>query len=247
MHRTYICIHNYVMIWKLFPRYWSSVKGIHYWWPVVDSPNIGSTIRNLTVVVSLDRVLNKKSRCWWFETLLRRQYSGAYYDICTRLFCVHAFVDSCELLTYILPGCFVGTGTLTAWGNPILVTVPLGYHAWYRQTRAVTAKHSKAQTCAYVFNIPYMPATIWHQLYISVLHVYQLNGLHRCWSLVYTNNNFKHIFVSVCFNKLISLDNRVANCFLSSFMECHICNIFATWTLPFDLRYYTEFTVFCCS
>ena len=94
------------------------------------------------------------------------------------------------------------------------------------------------------FSIPYMPATIWHQLYISVLHVYQLNGLHRCWSLVYTNNNFKHIFVSVCFNKLISLDNRVAHCFLNSFMECHICNIFATWTLPFDLRYYTEFTVF---
>ena len=112
MHRTYICIHNYVMTWKLFPRYWSFVRGIHHWWQVVDSPNIRPTIRNLTLVVSLDRVLNKKSRCWWFETLLRRQYSGAYYDMRTRLFCAHDFVDSCELLTYILPGCFVGTGTL---------------------------------------------------------------------------------------------------------------------------------------
>ena len=97
-----------------FPRYWSFVRGIHHWWPTMDSPNIEPAVRNFDTcsAVSLGRVLNKKSRCWWFETFLRRQYSGAYYDICTGIFCVHDFVDSCELHSYILPACFVGTGTL---------------------------------------------------------------------------------------------------------------------------------------
>ena len=59
------------MMWKLFPDYWSLVKGIHSW--LVDFLHRVPSIRSFDVffAVSLSKLLSRHSRCRWFETSWR--------------------------------------------------------------------------------------------------------------------------------------------------------------------------------
>ena len=57
-----------VIKWKHFPRYWPSVRGIH--WSPVNSPHKGQWRRALvfSLICALNKWLSKHSWGWWFET-----------------------------------------------------------------------------------------------------------------------------------------------------------------------------------
>ena len=64
-------VHDDVIKWKHFPRYWPFVRGIHRF-PVI-SPHKRPVTRSVDVFfdLRLNKRLRKQSRGWWFETLLR--------------------------------------------------------------------------------------------------------------------------------------------------------------------------------
>ena len=66
--RNAICLHDDVIKWKHFPRYWPFVRGIHR--SPVNSHHKGQVTRSFDVF--FDLCLNKRlynpSRHWWFET-----------------------------------------------------------------------------------------------------------------------------------------------------------------------------------
>ena len=63
-------IHDDVIKWKHFPRYWPFVRGIHR--SPVNSPHKGQWRRALmfTLICCLNKRLCKQPWGWWFETLL---------------------------------------------------------------------------------------------------------------------------------------------------------------------------------
>ena len=66
--RTESLIHDDVIKWKHFPRYWPFVRGIHR--TPVNSPHKGPVTRSLDVFFDLllNKRLSKQSWGWWFET-----------------------------------------------------------------------------------------------------------------------------------------------------------------------------------
>ena len=56
-----MCIHDDVIKWKHFPRYWPFVRGIH--------PAQRPVTRNFDVFFDLNKRLSKQWWGWWFETL----------------------------------------------------------------------------------------------------------------------------------------------------------------------------------
>ena len=64
-------IHDDVIIWKHFPRYWPFVRGIHR--SPVNSPHKGLWRGALvfSLICALNKRLSKQSWGWWFETPLR--------------------------------------------------------------------------------------------------------------------------------------------------------------------------------
>ena len=67
----YTVIHDDVIKWKHFPRYWPFVRGIHR--GPVNSPHKWPVTRNFDVFLNLrlNKRLSKQSWGWWFETLSR--------------------------------------------------------------------------------------------------------------------------------------------------------------------------------
>ena len=61
-------LHDDVIKWKHFPRYWPFVRGIH--WSSVNSPHKGQWRGALmfSFICSLNERLSKQSWGWWFET-----------------------------------------------------------------------------------------------------------------------------------------------------------------------------------
>ena len=61
-------LHDDVIKWKLFPRYWPFVWGIHRW--PVHSPHKGQWRGGLkfSLICALNKRLSEQSRSWWFET-----------------------------------------------------------------------------------------------------------------------------------------------------------------------------------
>ena len=57
-------VHDDVIKWKYFQRYWPFIRGIHRSPPVTRRFDV-------SVDVHLNKRLSKQSRCWWFETLWR--------------------------------------------------------------------------------------------------------------------------------------------------------------------------------
>ena len=60
-------LHDDVIKWKHFPRYWLFVRGIHR---SHNSPNKGQWRRALvfSLICALNKRLSKQWRGWWFET-----------------------------------------------------------------------------------------------------------------------------------------------------------------------------------
>ena len=60
-------VHDDVIKWKHFPRYWPFVRGIHR--SPVNSPHKGPVTRSFDVFfeLRLNKQLNKQSWGWWFE------------------------------------------------------------------------------------------------------------------------------------------------------------------------------------
>ena len=90
-------IHDYVIKWKHFPRYWPFVRGIHRdngefpaQRPVTLSFDVFFDLR-------LNKRLSKQSQGWWFETLSRplwRHRNANTMHFCTHLSCEHADIRS---------------------------------------------------------------------------------------------------------------------------------------------------------
>ena len=61
-------IHDYVIKWKHFPRYWPFVRRILWW--LVNSPHNGQWRGALmfSLIYALNKRLCKQSWGWWFET-----------------------------------------------------------------------------------------------------------------------------------------------------------------------------------
>ena len=61
-------MHDDVIKWKYFPRYWPFVRGIHR--SSVNSPHKGQWRGALmsSLVCALNKRLSKQSWCWWFQT-----------------------------------------------------------------------------------------------------------------------------------------------------------------------------------
>ena len=68
VHYKEFCIHDDVIKWKHFPRYWPFVRGIHR--SPVNSPHKGQWRRALMVFFCLhpNKRLSKQWLGWWFET-----------------------------------------------------------------------------------------------------------------------------------------------------------------------------------
>ena len=64
-------IHDDVIKWEHFPRYWPFVRGIHR--SPVNSPHKGQWrgALMLSLICALNKRLSKQSLGWWFETSLR--------------------------------------------------------------------------------------------------------------------------------------------------------------------------------
>ena len=71
-------IHDNVIQWKHFPRYWPLVRGIHR--SPVNSPHKGQWRGALNFLWSApEKRLSKQSRGWWFGTLSR--YLWRHYNV----------------------------------------------------------------------------------------------------------------------------------------------------------------------
>ena len=69
-HGSVFLIHDDVIEWKHFPRYWPFVRGIHR--SPVNSPHKGQWRGALMLsLISPCKRLSKRSWGWWFETLSR--------------------------------------------------------------------------------------------------------------------------------------------------------------------------------
>ena len=66
--RTMYSLHDDVIKWRHFPRYWPFVRGIHR--SPVNSPHKGQWHRALmfSLICVWNKRLNKQSWGWWFET-----------------------------------------------------------------------------------------------------------------------------------------------------------------------------------
>ena len=66
-----LCLHDDVIKWKHFPRYWPFVRGIHRW--PVNSIHKGQWRGALmfSLICALNKRLSKQSWGWWLETLSR--------------------------------------------------------------------------------------------------------------------------------------------------------------------------------
>ena len=64
----YLRLHDDVIKWKLVPRYWPFVRGIH--WSPVNSLHKGQWREALmfSLIYALNERLSKQSQGWWFET-----------------------------------------------------------------------------------------------------------------------------------------------------------------------------------
>ena len=103
------CDHDDAIKWKLYPRYWPFVRGIHR--SPVDSPHKGQWRRALTFSLIW---MSEQSRRWWLKTP-------------SRLLWRHCNAD----LRYVLYICTIARGLIfgfTSCGTPVhhLLTVHLG-------------------------------------------------------------------------------------------------------------------------
>ena len=68
LKRKHLIFNSSMMTWKPFLLYWPYMRGIHQ--SLVDSPHKGTVLWSFDVswVLSLNKLLNKKSICHWFGT-----------------------------------------------------------------------------------------------------------------------------------------------------------------------------------
>ena len=96
---TTITIHDYVIIWKHFPRYWPFVRGIHR--SPVNSPHKGQW--RGTLMFCLICALNKQWWGWWFETPSRPLWR--HCNVVAEMCCTLCFFTCDELPSEFMWGC----------------------------------------------------------------------------------------------------------------------------------------------
>ena len=111
-------VHDDVIKWKHFPRYWPFVRGI-YRSPLI-SPHNRPVARSFDVFfdLRLNKQLNKQSRGWWFETLSRSLWRHCNVSL-------EGMIDTCSNNSYISTTLRVSFMMTSSIGNTFCVTDPL--------------------------------------------------------------------------------------------------------------------------